>query len=148
MPEWNTRLAVQYTRDTGTGQAETVTISPIDSFSPSFNMNVEALHSVEATHIGAIFSPVAINFTLTVKAIGDVVGRLTKLAIDGEQFNISLLEQSGDDWTFSSFVLQNCIITSATPTTATISGAPAATFSGFSLAASVDPKATDAATLP
>jgi hypothetical protein len=143
MPEWNTRLAVQYTKGT-----ETITVSPIDSFSPSFSMNIEPLHSVEASHIGAIFSPPSMNFTMTVKAIGDVVGRLTKLALDGELFDIALLEQSGDDWSFSSFVLRNCLITSATPTTATISGAPAATFSGFSLAAAVDPKATDAATLP
>ena len=143
MPEWNTRLAVQYTKGD-----ETVTITPIDSFSPSFNMNIEPLHSVETSHIGAIFSPPSINFSLTVKAIGEVVGRLTKLALDGEQFNITLLEQVGDDWSFSSFVLQNCMITSATPTTATISGAPAATFSGFSLAALVDAKAAEAATLP
>ena len=148
MPEWNTRLAVQFTKTEPGQPPVTQTISPIDSFSPSFNMNIETLHSVEATHIGAIFSPPSINFSLTVKAIGDAVGRLTKLALDGEQFDISLLEQVGDDWSFSSFVLRNCIITSATPTTATISGAPAATFSGFSLAASVDPKAGDLSTLP
>jgi hypothetical protein len=141
--EWKTRLAVQYTKGT-----ETILISPIDSFSPSFSLNVEALHSVEQTHIGAVYAPVAMNFTMTVKAIGDVAGRLTKLALDGELFNLALLEQSGDDWSFSSFVLTDCLITSATPTTATISGAPAATFSGFSLAATVDPKTGDASVLP
>jgi hypothetical protein len=103
---------------------------------------------VEASHLGAIFSPPSMNFTMTVKAIGDVVGRLTKLAVDGELFDITLLEQSGDDWTFTSFVLRNCLITSATPTTATISGAPAATFSGFSLNADVDPKTGDSSSLP
>lgn len=143
MAEWNTKLAVQYTKG-----AETVTITPIDSFSPSFSMNIEPLHSVEASHLGAIFSPPSMNFTMTVKAIGDVVGRLTKLALDGELFDITLLEQVGDDWSFSSFVLRNCLITSATPTTATISGAPAATFSGFSLHADVDPKTGDASSLP
>lgn len=144
MPEWNTRLAVQYS----IGEAAPVVITPIDSFSPSFSMNIEPLHSVEASHIGAIFSPPTMNFTMTVKAIGDVVGRLTKLAVDGTLFDITLLEQTGDDWTFSSFVLRNCLITSATPTTATISGAPAATFSGFALAANVDPKTGDASALP
>ena len=141
--EWKTRLAVQYTKGT-----ETVLISPIDSFSPSFSLNVEALHSCEVTHMGAIYAPVAMNFTMTVKAIGDVAGRLTKLALDGELFNIALLEHTGDDWSFSSFVLTDCLITSATPTTATISGAPAATFSGFSLAATVDPKTGDPSVLP
>jgi hypothetical protein len=143
MPEWNTKLAVTYTKGT-----ETVSITPIDSFSPSFSMNVEPLHSVEASHIGAIFSPPTINFSMTVKAIGGVVGQLTKLALDGELFNISLLEQVGDDWTFSSFVLENCLITSAAPTTATISGAPAATFSGFSLSAKIDPKVGELSSLP
>lgn len=142
-PEWRTRLAVTLT--TGTG---TVVITPIDTFTPSFSMNVEPLHSVEASHIGAIFSPPTINFSMTVKAIGDVVGRLTKLALDGEKFSISLLEQTGDDWTFSSFVLENCLITSASPTTAAVTGAPSATFSGFSLSASVDPKTGDASTVP
>lgn len=143
MPEWNTKLAVTYTKGT-----DTVSITPIDSFSPSFSMNVEPLHSVEASHIGAIFSPPTINFSMTVKAIGTVVGQLTKLALDGELFNISLLEQVGDDWTFSSFVLENCLITSAAPTTATISGAPAATFSGFSLSAKIDPKVGELSSLP
>ncbi|GAB3142919.1 hypothetical protein GCM10027290_18380 [Micromonospora sonneratiae] len=143
MPEWNTKLAVTYTKG-----SETFTISPIDSFSPSFAMNVEPLHSVEASHIGAIYSPPTINFSMTVKAIGPIVGQLTKLAIDGELFNISLLELVGDDWTFSSFVLEDCLITSASPTTATVSGAPAATFSGFSLTAKVDPKVGDLSSLP
>ncbi|MEV0154974.1 hypothetical protein AB0H57_14675 [Micromonospora sp. NPDC050686] len=141
--EWKTRLAVQYTKD-----SETVLISPIDSFTPSFSLNVEALHSCEVTHMGAIYAPVTMNFTMTVKAIGDVAGRLTKLALDGQLFDISLLEHTGDDWSFSSFVLRDCLITSATPSTATISGAPAATFSGFSLGAEVDPKVGDKSTLP
>lgn len=142
-PEWRTRLAVTMTTRSGT-----TVITPIDTFSPSFSMNVEPLHSVEASHIGAIFSPATINFSMTVKAIGEVVGRLTKLALDGEKFSISLLEQTGDDWTFSSFVLENCLITSASPTTASVTGAPSATFSGFSLSVSVDPKTGDATRVP
>ncbi|MDA0160854.1 hypothetical protein OM076_11310 [Solirubrobacter ginsenosidimutans] len=144
MPEWNTRLAVQYTPQGG----QAVTISPIDTFSPSFSLNAEALHSLEATHIGAIFSPPSINFSMTVKAIGNVVGALTALAMNGTLFDITLLEFDGDDWSFSSFVLQQCLITSASPTTATISGAPAATFSGFGLGAAVDAKSADPVKLP
>jgi len=142
-PEWRTRLAVTLTADDNT-----VTITPIDTFTPSFSMNVEPLHSVEASHIGAIYSPPTINFSMTVKAIGDVVGRLTKLALDGTTFDISMFEQVGDDWTFSSFVLQNCLITSASPSTATVTGAPSATFSGFSLSAEVDPKTGEASSVP
>ena len=55
----------------------------------------------------------------------------------GDPFEIVLLEQEGDDWSFSTIVLSQCYITSAAPGSATVSGAPVATFSGFSLAAAV-----------
>jgi len=143
MPEWRSRLAVSYTKDTNT-----VSISPIDSFTPSFALATEPLHSVEKTHIGAIYSPQSITFSMTAKAIGDVVGKLTKLALDGTLFDITLQEGEGDDWSFTTIVLRNCIITSCTPTSATVSGAPSATFSGFSLSADVDAKAEEAVTVP
>ena len=62
---------------------------------------------------------------------------LTALALRGDPFDIVLLEQEGDDWSFSTIVLEQCYITSAAPGSATVSGAPVATFSGFSLAAAV-----------
>ena len=79
---------------------------------------------------------------MTVKAIGEIAGQLTALAMVGTRFDIKLLEQadSGDDWTFKSVLMENCVITSAGPSNVTISGAPSATFSGFSLAAKADPK--------
>jgi len=126
--DWRTRLAVTYT-DNGT----TVDITPIDSFSPSFSLAVEAIHSIERTHVGAVFSPKSITFSLTVKAIGDVAARLTALAMKGTRFDITLQEKIGDDWAFQSVVLSECIITSATPTSASPTGAPTATFSGFSM---------------
>jgi len=136
MPDWNTRLAVSYQDGT-----TTVVIQPIDSFSPSFALNAEVLHSLEQTHIGVIYSPQAISFTMTVKAIGPVVAQLTALAMQGKEFNIVLQESDGGtDWSFQQIVLSKCVITSATPTNATIAGAPAATFSGFSLQASATPK--------
>jgi hypothetical protein len=131
MADWKTRLAVTYTEGTTTRE-----ISPIDSFTPSFSMNAEVLHSLERTHIGMIFSPENITFSLSVKAIGDVAAQLTALAMERKRFNLTLLEQVGNDWAFAKVVLSECILTSATPTAATIAGAPAATFSGVSLAAS------------
>ncbi len=143
MPDWNTRLAVSY--DDGSG---TVDITPIDSFSPSFSLNAEVMHSVEQTHIGVIYSPQQMTFSMTVKAIGEVAGRLTALAMDGTRFDITLQEFDGNDWSFSTVVMRDCIITSATPTTASPSGAPTATFSGFSLSASAEPKVGAATELP
>lgn len=136
MPDWKTRLAVSFEDEAGTHD-----ITPIDSFSPSFALNAEVMHSIEETHIGVVYSPEGMSFSLTVKAIGDVAAQLTNLALLGTRFNFVLQESdTGTDWSFAKIVMSDCIITSATPTTATISGAPTATFSGFSLGASVEPK--------
>jgi hypothetical protein len=145
MADWDTRLAVSYTDEDG-NQAE---ISPIDTFSPSFSLNAEALHSLEATHIGVIYSPQAMSFSMTVKAIGDIAAKLTALALGQKRFDIVLQEaEGGTDWAFKSVVMPDCIITSATPTAATVSGAPTATFSGFSLSAKAEPKTGAAVSIP
>ncbi len=145
MADWDTRLAVSYTDEDG-NSAE---ISPIDTFSPSFSLNAEALHSLEATHIGVIYSPQAMSFSMTVKAIGDIAAKLTSLALAGKRFDIVLQEaEGGSDWSFRSLVMPDCIITSATPTSATVSGAPTATFSGFSLSAKAEPKTSAAVSIP
>ncbi|WP_207537827.1 hypothetical protein [Sabulicella rubraurantiaca] len=135
MPDWKTRLVVSFQVD-----GATTVISPIDQFSPTFSLGAEPLHSVERTHIGVVYQPRSLTFSLTVRAIGGVVGQLTALALRGTPFDILLQEQEGDDWTFSAFVMRRCVITSAQPGAATISGAPSATFSGFSLETTVDPK--------
>jgi hypothetical protein len=143
MPDWDTRLAVSY--DDGSGDVE---ISPIDSFSPTFSLNAEVLHSIEDTHIGVVYTPQAISFSMTVRAIGDVAARLTGLALNGTRFDLVLKEKEGDDWAFRSVVLAQCLITSATPSTATIAGAPSATFSGVSLGAKTEPKTGASAAIP
>jgi len=138
MTNWNSRLAVLYEDETGQH-----TIAPIDSFTPTFALNAEPLHSIEQTHIGVVYTPPAITFQMSVRAIGDGTAQLTSLAMRGLHFNIILQENEGDDWSFNSIVLSDCLITSAQPTAATISGAPTATFSGFSLAVTADPKTGD-----
>jgi hypothetical protein len=142
--DWRTRLAVTYVDENG----NKVDVTPIDSFSPSFTLNAEVFHSIERTHVGAIFSPQAITFTMTVKAIGDVAARLTALALNGTRFDLTLHEHNGTDWSFKTVVLRECLITSATPSSATPSGAPSATFSGVSMQASMEPKQGSSATIP
>jgi hypothetical protein len=145
MPDWNTRLAVSYTDEDG----NTVNLTPIDAFAPNFTLNAEALHSIEETHIGVVYTPEALSFSITVKAIGDVAAKLTTLALQGKRFDVLLQESDGgEDWSFASIVMSGCIITAAQPTSATISGAPAATFSGFALGATAAPKAGEAVTVP
>jgi len=83
-----------------------------------------------------------------VKAIGSVAAALTALAMQGKEFDIVLQEQEGDDWAFRKILLSQCMITSAAPTAATVSGAPTATFSGFSRAASMEPKTGSSIEVP
>jgi len=143
MPDWDTRLVVTY--DDGTGEKD---ISPIDSFTPTFSLNAEALHSVEDTHMGVVYSPQTLSFSMTVRAIGDVAAQLTALALSGQRFSVSLKEKEGDDWGFKQIVMSECVITSATPSTATIQGAPTATCSGFSLGTTADSKAAGSTSAP
>ena len=146
MPDWRTRLQLDY-HDPIAGAD--ITITPIDSFSPTFGAAGDVLHSIEQTHIGFVFSPQTITFTMTVKAIGSVVGQLTALAVNRTPFKVTLHESNnGHDWSFVRLVLDNCLITSAQPTAATVSGAPQATFSGISLSATADPKVGSEATMP
>jgi hypothetical protein len=144
MPDWKTRLAVSYKDEDN----NTVDITPIDSFSPTFAINSEVLHSIEKTHIGIIYSPEQMTFTMTVKAIGDVAAKLTALAMQGKHFDITLQENDGTDWAFTTVVMSDCLITSANPTSASPTGAPTATFSGISLGANITDKANANFELP
>jgi hypothetical protein len=143
MPDWKTRLAVSYEDENGTHNA-----TPVDAMTPNFALNAEPLHSVEATHIGVVYSPQALTFTLTVKTIGAAAADLTALALEGRRFNIIMQEaEGGTDWSFKKIVMSQCVITSAS-TGAPLAGAPTATFSGFSLAASSEPKQGEAVSVP
>jgi len=142
MPNWNSRLSVKY--DSGSGEN---TITPIESFQPTFAMNAEPLHSVEAINIGVIYMPEQINFSITVKALGTATAELTMLALNGTPFKIVMEEvDEGDvEWSLTEVLLDKCIITNAVPSSAAISGAPTATFSGFALGGQAKSANDDAA---
>lgn len=145
MATWtNTRLAVVVNGDTAHP------LTPIDSFSPTFALNTEVVHSIEATHIGWIANPDSFTFSLSVKAMGGAAASLTGLALAGTEFSIGLYKQAGsaDEWDFATVVLTKCLITSASPSNATVSGAPVATFSGISRHIDVTPKTGPAASRP
>jgi hypothetical protein len=108
-------------------------VSPIDSFTPTFTSPTTVIHSIEADNIGAVFQPQTATFTMSLKAIGPSVAELTKLALDGKKFNISVAEHRGTDWTFSKLLFRDCVITSANPSNVVIDGAPMATFNGIIL---------------
>lgn len=132
--DWKSRLVVHY-NDGGPQK----TLTPIASFQPTFALAAEPLHSIEATHIGVVYAPAQITFSMSVTAVGTAVGELTEFALTGKRFEIALEEtENGTDWALKKVLLKNCVITSATPSSATISGAPAATFSGFALQGSAE----------
>src|SRR5262245_38130058 len=132
MPNWvDSRLVVQVNGEI---------VSPIESFTPTFSLNTEVIHSIEATHVGYVANPPRFTFSLSARAIGGASARLTELAMKGREFQIALLKASGstNEWDFDRVLLNRCLVTSANPSNATINGAPMATFSGVSLEATVD----------
>jgi hypothetical protein len=135
--DWKTKLVVTYTDATGKEDE----ISPIQSFTPTFSTNAEPIHSIERTHVGVVYSPQSLTFQMTVSAVGDAAAKLTALALTGKRFKVVLKEKEGNDWAFNTIVMDECIITSAGPSNASISGTPQASFSGFSMHV----EATDAA---
>jgi hypothetical protein len=132
MPEplnWKTRLEIS---------VDGKVVSPIDSFTPQFSTPATVLHSIEADNIGAVYQPQTATFSMTLKAIGTNVAELTKMALEGKKFNITVAEKKGTDWTFGKLLFRDCIITSANPSNVTIDGVPTANFSGIILGFTAD----------
>lgn len=132
MPEpldWKTRLEV-----TVDGKV----VSPIDSFTPTFTTPKTVIHSIEGDNIGAVHQPQTATFTMTLKAIGPNVAELTRIALEGKKFNISVAEKKGTDWTFNKMLFRDCLITSANPSNVVIDGVPTATFNGMILGFTAD----------
>lgn len=121
---WNTRLAVAVN-----GQI----ISPIESFSPTFNVGHRVQHSLEADNVGIVTQAQTFTFSMTVRAVGAAVATLTQLALAGTEFQIVVTEQTGSDWTFKQIAFNSCYFTSAAPSNATLDDVPTATFSGVCL---------------
>jgi hypothetical protein len=121
---WNTKLAVMVNNSI---------VSPIESFSPTFNVGHRVQHSLEADNVGIVTQAQTFSFSLTVRAVGTAVATLTALALNGTRFAIVLTEQVGTDWTFKSIAFNNCFFTSASPSNVSLDDSPTAMFSGICL---------------
>lgn len=121
---WNTKLAVMVNNSI---------VTPIESFSPTFNVGHRVQHSLESDNVGIVTQAQTFSFSMTVRAVGTAVATLTALALSGTQFAIVLTEQVGTDWTFKSIAFSNCYFTSASPSNVTLDNSPTATFSGVCL---------------
>ena len=124
MPDWNTRLEVSVN---GT------TVTPIETFTPTYTTPVTPIHSIEADNVGALYHPQTATFTMAVKAIGANALTLAQFTIAGTKFNIQLAEKRGTDWSFKKLLFRDCVMTSANPSSTVIDGVPIATFNGIVL---------------
>lgn len=143
MPSWtNTCLAVTYATEDGSA-----TISPINACSFNVTHDMQPVNSIERTHIGYVAGVPSMTFNMTVSSIGTVAASLTRLALDGTRFDIVTQEEKGEEWTLRTRVMTDCVITSASESIP-IGGVPSMTFSGTSLATSVEAKAGGSSVLP
>ncbi|MER8043605.1 hypothetical protein ACFYXV_20160 [Streptomyces sp. NPDC002181] len=129
MSDWNTRLEVKLAGRT---------ISPITTFSPSFNVPHTVIHSLEADGVGYVRQPFTFTFTLTIPAIASAVADLTELAVNGGEFAIAVAEKKGTDWAFSSLKFSRCVVSAAQPSNITVDGVPQATFTCMALNVGVE----------
>lgn len=132
MADWDTRLAVM---------VGTEPITPIESFNPTFTTTYRVQHSLEADNVGFVRQPFTFTFTMTVRAVGEPnkansVARLTKMALEGTEFQIGVMrgeDSPGDQWSFVEVLFTRCFITSANPSNLTLQDSPTATFNGICL---------------
>jgi hypothetical protein len=129
MADWNTRLEVRL------GSA---TITPISSFSPTFNVPHTVVHSLEADGVGYVRQPFTFTFTMAVPAVAAAVADLTELAVNGTEFSIAVAEKTGTDWSFKSMKFARCVIASTTPSNIVIDGVPQANFSCMALTVNLE----------
>ncbi|MEV7393438.1 hypothetical protein [Streptomyces sp. NPDC091215] len=129
MADWNTRLEVKL------GDA---TITPISTFTPTFNVPHTVLHSIEADNTGFVRQPFTFTFTMGVPAVASAVADLTELAANGSEFQVVVAEKNGTDWAFNAIKFARCVITSANPSNVMIDGVPQATFSCLALSVGVE----------
>ena len=129
MPDWNTRLEVKLGDKT---------VTPISSFTPTFNSPHTVIHSIEDDNVGYVRQPFTFTFSMTVPAIGTAVADLTELAVNAKEFSIVVAEKRGTDWSFSAIKFSRCIVTSANPSNVVIDGAPSASFNCMALVANLE----------
>ncbi|MFE5587291.1 hypothetical protein [Kitasatospora sp. NPDC056531] len=124
MVDWNTRLEVKL---------GDITITPISTFTPTFNVPHTVIHSIEADNVGYVRQPMTFSFTMGVPAVASAVVDLTEMATNGQEFSIAVAEKKGTDWAFKSIKFARCIVTSASPSNVVIEGMPQASFNCLAL---------------
>jgi hypothetical protein len=121
---WNTKLAVS---------VNVTTDSPIESFTPTLNTGHRVQHSLEGDNVGIVTQAQTFTFNAMVRAVGASVAALTRLALNGTEFQIVVTEQIGSDWSFQQIAFNHCYFTPVSPSNLMLDDAPTANFSGVCL---------------
>jgi hypothetical protein len=129
---WDTRLEVK---------VGTETVSPIDQLTSTINTPIQVINSIESDNVAYVVQPQTYTFTMTIKAIGPAVAKLTGMARKRELFSVVVSERRGADWTFKSIAYHECLITSVNPGNVAPDGVPTASFNCVSLDVAAEAKA-------
>lgn len=132
MTDWDTKLAVT---------VDTDLVTPIENFSSSLTTTFRPQHSLEVDNVGFVRQNFSFTFTFNVRAIGiagqsNAVAKLTKLALEGTEFQISIVRAEGspgDQWAFQEVLFKRCFATSIQPSNLTLQDSPMATVNGICL---------------
>jgi len=128
---------------------------PIISITPNFSTPKTHEHSLEADMVGKTRGNSEFSFTLTCKAVKDSndplknpAKWLTELQLKEIEFDIVFAEQYSEgapsqDWAFSDFSLNKCMITNGSPSNLTLNGSPVAVFNGICSEANIDGEVYD-----
>jgi hypothetical protein len=130
--DWDTRLAVT---------VGTTLVTPIENFSSSLTTTFRPQHSLEVDNVGYVRQNFTFTFTFNVRALGvtgqpNAVAAVTKLALDGTEFQISIVRadgSQGDQWAFQEVLFKRCFATSIQPSNLTLQDSPMATVNGICL---------------
>jgi hypothetical protein len=130
--DWDTRLAVT---------VGTQLITPIENWSSSLTTAFRPQHSLEVDNVGFVRQNFSFTFTFNVRALGTAgqsssVAQLTKLALEGTEFQVSIVRaegSQGDQWAFQEELFKRCFATSIQPSNLTLQDSPMATVNGICL---------------
>ena len=130
-------------------------LSPITNINPAFNTPHTQEHSLEASNVGQTKGNDTFPFTLTCKAIRDIVSGtnpskvMTDIQLKHKSFNVVIIEQQtsfseGNNWAFEdSILLEGCRINTGNPSNSSLGGSPVATWSCTASKVNIDGETFD-----
>jgi len=82
--------------------------TPFESFNPSFSTPYDVIPSIEPENAGYVQKPKTFTFTMVIETIGTAEVGLTKMAMEGNDFQIVVTKYEVNDRVFKSVALNRC----------------------------------------